>query len=150
MDGLPGGILDELARLAGEFEIALGEEESVLRARDAGAIDAVVATKTALLGRLEAATGLLAGELRSRGASADRAGLASALTTPAARQAWRRVQRSAVACVRQNQTNGAIVQVSQAFNAALLGILRGDSGAGTYDRDGRLASRAGARAIASA
>lgn len=141
--------VERLAALMSGFVELLGLETKALGERNADALHAVAERKLELGADVERATTALEQALRGAGLPAGRGGLARALASAELRAIWRQVRRDGKRCAQLNRANGAVIELSRAFNTTLLNLICGrEQSCPTYTRAGRVDGAAEKRALA--
>lgn len=130
------------ARICGERVLdLLQQENTAILARDGMAIEALVKAKLQAFERWEQVEKQRLGLLQQLGFSADNNGMRSCLkacdTSGQLQASWDRLLDLTAECRRQNEVNGASIEISRQQASEALAILRGQSGnATTYGAGG--------------
>jgi len=133
----------ELASSTGLLAVLKAEHESIAR-RDTDALQRAVTEKQGFLAQLDASHGQRLQMIRGAGLDPDRQGFEELLSRCAAaghdmRGSWDAVKEALIACQRQNQINGKVLESNRRTTHRALSMLLGGQGDSTelYDQAGK-------------
>ena len=123
--------LGQLARL----QAVLLQEQAALQQRDGDALSAIDVEKQQLVSDLDGLSRNLTGELQAAGHGSDKGTLHTFITAEATLQPlWQQLEAALLACRKQNQVNGILLEKGRQQTQQLLSILLG----GPSQKDGML------------
>ena len=143
-------VIEEEARLVGEFVSVLDREQAALAGGQIDAVDGLLVIKNDLATQLEAVGTQRNALLAKQGLTADPAGMQAWCDEhqqeKASREWWPAVVAGAREAMRLNRLNGELIRIRLQYNErALEALRRGDSSLNLYGPDGQSTARSGVR-----